>query len=454
MKKTLFAVIGLLLATAANAQVPTPDVVLETDTCKVTISAEPPDSTGGWTADFRRDDGAPVGQKDSTPPYERASSVAAGPHTFTVKWTKKGEDPLTSAAIPRPCPKPDVPPPPPPKDCVTTEWSPWTTVPGSETPWVCASGTETRSFVETRTRAIETPAEPGGAVCGALEETRSQTETRPCALPMPGANAYFEKLSAMPNAIAYSLRTQAQVDQYSMGHAPNTQITATPNEAVMQFKSPVSGLSIENMLELPANAKGFTSLLVTWDAWFGPDFVPYSGHQKHFRISSPWTWGDASNPWDQQGRWAEIISDYQTATAGMVGKLEFRSYGRLGPNASDRARLVDGTHHNLTPWQIAKDSWTRYWFYIETVPGTWEEGGFDRVSLWAADQSREPVLILDRLQMEAGLQGISDFRLQVSTGEVYPPGTVLDHKVKNIVILRDVADVTALLEKPVEKPVR
>lgn len=443
----------ILFAATASAQVPAPDVTLDTATCAVTISAEPPDDTGGWTVQFQREGGISVGQKDSSPPYERSTKLDAGPHTFTAKWTKQGGHVVMSAAVLRPCPKPEPPPPPPPKDCVPSEWSEWTTVAGSETPWICTNETETRTFVQKRTRTIVTPAEPGGAVCNALEEVQTQTETRPCVPASADAFAYFKMLAARPTATAsYALQEQAQIEQYSMA-PPNTQISGTPEGAVMRFVSPVSGLGgiggQGNMLALPSNiGAAFTTLVATWDAWFGPDFIPYSGHQKHFRLSSPWTWGAPDNPWDQGGRWVEIQSFWERATPGNVAKLDLRTYGRLGPNANDAA-LDDGIGHTLTPFQIAKAKWTRYWAFVERVAGGWEEGGFDRVSIWAADEDREPVQILDRLQMEAGTQGISDLRVQISTDYTWPEGTILDHKIRGVVFLKDEPNVTSLLQKPV-----
>jgi hypothetical protein len=55
--------------------------------CRWTLRATPPDSTAGWRAQFRQN-GANVGQRDTTAPFERTFNVLSGEFVYDVLWTK------------------------------------------------------------------------------------------------------------------------------------------------------------------------------------------------------------------------------------------------------------------------------------------------------------------------------------------------------------------------------
>jgi hypothetical protein len=115
----------------------------------------------------------------------------------------------------------------------------------------------------------------------------------------------------------------------------------------------------------------------------------------------------------------------------------------LGPNVTD--------HHPLGPmsnqFAIMPETWTRYWAYFNKV-GEWHE-----FSLWLADPTRDPVLILDRLQMPntlAGATGWEKFWLEYNTsdhGKAEGFGERVAYA-RNIVMLRGVTDVKSLLKRP------
>ena len=78
-------------------QLPTVTVkTLEAISCRVTLTALPPDASGGWRVQFKRGT-VSFGTVDSTAPFERTSSVSAGVHSLSAVWTKTGAAAVTYA---------------------------------------------------------------------------------------------------------------------------------------------------------------------------------------------------------------------------------------------------------------------------------------------------------------------------------------------------------------------
>jgi hypothetical protein len=67
-------------------------------TCRVTLTANPPDALGGWRVQFKRGT-VNFGTADASPPYERSSTVAAGSYQVSGVWTKSGQATQTTAAL-------------------------------------------------------------------------------------------------------------------------------------------------------------------------------------------------------------------------------------------------------------------------------------------------------------------------------------------------------------------
>lgn len=70
--------------------------------CTAVLHAAPPDTKGGWSAQFYQGT-AKVGTADSAAPYERTTSVVAGAYAFRVRWTKSGQTAVESAVVPWTC---------------------------------------------------------------------------------------------------------------------------------------------------------------------------------------------------------------------------------------------------------------------------------------------------------------------------------------------------------------
>ena len=76
---------------------PAPTVTMVVATCQYTLTAQPPDTTTGWRAQFRKD-GVNVGNADNQPPYTRNNTSKPGTYKWDVLWTKTGVPSQTSAA--------------------------------------------------------------------------------------------------------------------------------------------------------------------------------------------------------------------------------------------------------------------------------------------------------------------------------------------------------------------
>lgn len=83
---------------------PAPTAAMEVYTCRVVVSAMPPDASTGWAAQFKAGDQA-LGSVDRTPPYTRTvSTVKPGTYIITVEWTKSGLAAVVSQPVTVTCP--------------------------------------------------------------------------------------------------------------------------------------------------------------------------------------------------------------------------------------------------------------------------------------------------------------------------------------------------------------
>jgi hypothetical protein len=101
----------------------------------------------------------------------------------------------------------------------------------------------------------------------------------------------------------------------------------------------------------------------------------------------------------------------------------------------------------LNAFGIKPETWTRYW--VEFRPaGEW----FD-FSVWMADVDRDPVLAIDKLKIkpnpQSNVNGWERFWLEYNTSNKYQErATPLVGYVRNVVMMRNVATPTVLLERP------
>lgn len=274
----------------------------------------------------------------------------------------------------------------------------------------------------------------------------------PAPAPFPQTtHGYFDGLSARPDMIAsYSLRDPGQILQYSRGVGQRTpaityDFGGDPDprrQDAAKVTIPADKVSIPTHFRVPIPPVGDASLLVTWDAWWGKEFAHANtdiGNYKAFQFASP-----------TDRIWTEIKSDFDEAVRfpPAVAMVTARTYGSpgetLGPNVLDKNPLSP----QAAPFAIMPETWTRYWAWFNPV-GQWHE-----FSLWVADEGRDAVLVLDRLQLKPntprGAQGWESFWLEYDTSATKIPETrgPLVAYVRNIVMLRGVSSVRPLMQRP------
>ena len=266
-------------------------------------------------------------------------------------------------------------------------------------------------------------------------------------------HAYFEQLVARPEHWkSYSLRDPRQLATRENGGYANSNsrplfVTYDPagdpdprRQDAAKVVITTEGNSLRNQVRPPMGTEEGHSYLVTWDAWFGDEYRWERGgipQQKTFQFSSG-------------GIWFEIQTRFNLGKGGHIGQVTARGYNRHGRDVSrDVAFGPNVTDRNPLPmvgeFIISPERWTRYWALIEQ-----RKGDYDLVSLWVADEQTDPVHVLDRLQLKAADGTIDRFYLEynTSTSEIREGRPELVSYVRNLVMLRDVANPTALMVRP------
>jgi hypothetical protein len=255
---------------------------------------------------------------------------------------------------------------------------------------------------------------------------------------MPTAShSYFESLQANPNlAVAYSLRDQGQLDQYVHGPRPSRDITYDPAHDGYRLAQDAAKIvvgrnaSTIQQVRLPVNS-GAAKTLITWDAWWGAEFRTDRGGmatQKTFQIASAL---------DNSERFLEIRTRFSLAAPPAICTIDMRTYGPIGSNVTDD----DPVSPQLAQFQVAPNTWTRFWVEIEISPDA-----FDRVSFWVADTVRQPVQLLDRREIDSA-GALTDFWLEYNGSAARSGGPLVGY-VRNLAVLRNVTTTASLLQQP------
>lgn len=251
--------------------------------------------------------------------------------------------------------------------------------------------------------------------------------------------------------VAYSLRSQEQLNAYMDQPDPTrrpTDITFSPaadpdsrRQDAAKIVIPANEPSLPNNVRLPIPPVGGDSLLVTWESWMGREFdsdMTGIGGNKHFQFTSP------------KRIWTEVKADFDWGKKlGGLAVATVRSYGQegdLGPEVTIQNPLSPMS----ATFVIKPETWTRYWVYFKPA-GEWHE-----FSMWLADETRDPVLVLDGLRMKPnyalGATGWETFWIEYNTsGKGLPEG--FGSRVayaRNVVMLRGVTDPRGILERPVK----
>ena len=259
--------------------------------------------------------------------------------------------------------------------------------------------------------------------------------------PSSERHAYFESLSARPDrAYAYSFRSQAELDQYAGGAPPSDGVIFNPVEDRYPLKQDAAkvivlpGMAhISGLVRFPIQS-GPGLVLITWDAWWGPEWVGVDddfANMKTFQIASPF--------WDGH-RWLEIRNRFRRSPDDSISSIDVRTYSNiLGPEITDRAPVTP----QAGVFNINAATWTRFWVQVEILPDD-----LDRVTLWVADETRDAVTVLDRVRIDTGSNSIEAFWLEYNSSGRREGGETLVGYTRNLVVLRGVSDPRSLFQRP------
>lgn len=324
-----------------------------------------------------------------------------------------------------------------PVDCVPNDWVTTSTVCGT----CSADGKQICTLNQERT--IKIPASNNGSTAACEPLMQSVTETRTCTPPPTGGGShpYYDMLRTKPEAFAaYSLRDQAQIEQYRRTKELPSDVVYDP--VMDAAKVTVTGASLKTQVWLPINvASPMKGVLVSWDAWFGKTWdkaLTGIGQYKAFNFCSP-----VEDVWCEINTVFHSLATDPNFIAHITGRIYFTSLypasAYQGPNVT--------ANNDLAPqagqFSLKPEAWTRFWAYFDT-----DDQGWDTYSLWVADGTRQPVQIFNRLQLKTRAGKLGIFRLEYNTST---SGVVQSPKIayiRNVVMLKGVTDVAPLLVKP------
>jgi hypothetical protein len=224
--------------------------------------------------------------------------------------------------------------------------------------------------------------------------------------------AYFDMLTARADLrAAYHLRTEAQVDQYRSNATPIEAQYIYPNDPDPRkqdaMKITIAGNSLRTQVWVPTNHLAHTNLFVTWDCWYGDEFLVANtsiATYKAWNLCSP-----------NSAIWTELQARFGLASnvPGAVAMTGIRQYGGFGPNAITMGGVAvppGAPPHNygndtIGPMEIeygvARETWTRHWLFMAYVPPWYQ------MSLWMADFTQGVVQVLGGIQINPRLSGVS-----------------------------------------------
>lgn len=260
-----------------------------------------------------------------------------------------------------------------------------------------------------------------------------------------GRHPYFEALIARADLFRkFSLRSQAQLDFYSTKSAGSAAITYTypadpdpRRQDAAKVVVPPGVNSIPNQVRVPIEISD-GSVLVTWDAWFGREWVFTNtniANYKTFQFASP-----------KDAIWCEVRNRFSLVAPPAIAAVESRGYiggsrtyeQSFGPNVTRELPLSPMAGEFI----IQPETWTRYWAVFERT------ADWDLYSLWVADENVGPVQIHDRLQLKFRDNILGAFWLEYNSSANTTRNDALVSYARNIVMLRNVTNPAGIFARP------
>jgi len=171
------------------------------------------------------------------------------------------------------------------------------------------------------------------------------------------------------------------------------------------------------------------SVMVTWDFWFGPEFVTNIGDIANYKIfqhrqGSGVRWWTHTVRFNQPNAPDEVVATPFDSLS--VGRLKIPGLTKTKPYTPTGAGALGGR-----VYPIHASMWTRWWSLVELdVPSSdprWDawkslsaeaaqlSGTWDMLSLWVADEQRDAVRLLYRVPASVNTQLASfDFEFNTS----------------------------------------
>lgn len=281
---------------------------------------------------------------------------------------------------------------------------------------------------------------------------QEQTARQPCTPRSSGgsttnakpAHAYFESLMSHQDCVAaYSLRQQAELDNVGTAGKRSEKkrpvvYDAAQDAARVEIYAPTSTDIKGKMLPIGLNSG---SMLLTWDFKFDENFR----FVKNGNIIRHKTW--RINP----GPWLAIRTDYKHASRqGKFAELLFSLPAKrfLGPGTRRGAPGWFGEmlQPQRATFYFEPDTWVRAWIFVENL-----DKDVCYLSVWAADEKRDPVQLYDKIALIPNPNGLGNFQIEYDTsGDTASNPKEMHSWNRNVVVLHNVprGDVAGLLKKP------
>jgi hypothetical protein len=256
---------------------------------------------------------------------------------------------------------------------------------------------------------------------------------------------------------AYPLRTQSELDSLVKLSPSRTFQYDAGRDAAKLYHEPKAAGTTESIpgnqqLRFPLHLSS-GSVVLTWDFWWGPEFISNIGSLdvfKSFRMYS----GDAPN--DTKIFWSFNDNFVQAPAPGDISvHQEDLGDGLMLAAGVESEKPYNPTGAGAAPTRTFLTKvgrWTRYWVELRfNVPGEqfteWRDtylGGRDlpgnwiMASLWIADEDRAPARVVYRAPVAMVGSMLTDFRFLFNTSSNAPAlaGPVVGYG-RNVVILRN-----------------
>lgn len=278
-----------------------------------------------------------------------------------------------------------------------------------------------------------------------------------------GSHPYFDQLIQRPDClIAYSLRTQAQIDKYRNPQQVKVNYDAVMDAARWQWikdDTTADNLRLPILLERPAS--GSRRILIVsdhrWDtSWFTEFKQPdgnWMGGWKWLQVTSA---KSATN--SDQRIWFEpqmrAIGEYaqeNPSNPPVLSLFSAREYlDAIAPTTTEAAvgcgiDMGESVAINRQQgcFKSYANTWTRTW--IEVVLNAGED--YAHVSWWMADENQNPVTIFKGAKLKM-FSPLREFWYEYDTSRPERKGGPMAAWGRNVVVLKDVADPTPLLVRP------